>query len=104
MATIIVPGMKSQGMADGAFGNRLTCPSLVTGLSGEPEVYGAEKWQFVEKIGPFRIRYRCKVCHKTIIYEFSGNPGHPYEAYGKNKWQRIVQQWQNGHASRGRKS
>jgi len=94
---VIVPGMQRHGMNQGAFGTELTCPSLVTGLSGTPEICGANKWQFVEQVSRFRIRYRCKACHKTIIYEFTANPGHPYEAYGKNKWQRIVESWKGTH-------
>jgi rubredoxin len=83
-------------MGQAAFGSKLTCPGLVTGLSGHPEMCGAEKWEFVEKVGAFRIRYRCKVCHKTIIYEYGNNPGHPYEAYGKSKWRQIVDKWKAG--------
>jgi rubredoxin len=93
MVTIINNGMPRKGMTKGAFGTQLTCPNLVNGLSGAPEVCSASKWEFVERVGPFRMRYRCKACHKTVIYEYSANPGHPYEAYGKNKWQRIVDNW-----------
>ena len=101
MSTIIVPNMTRKGMHEAAFGSKLTCPGMVTGLSGSMEICGASNWQFVERCGVNRIRYRCRACHRTIIYEYSNNPGHPYEAYGKNKWQRIVQQWKDGHASRG---
>ena len=93
MSTIIVPHMERKGMTKGAFGTQLTCPSLVTGLSGTAEACGASKWEFVEKAGPMRIRYRCKVCHKTLVYDFSGNPSHPYASYGKSKWRNIVDKW-----------
>ena len=94
---IIIPSMQRSGMSQGAFGTKLTCPALVTGLNGQPEVCGASKWAFVEKCGAYRIRYRCRACHKTMIYEYANNPGHPYEAYGKNKWQRIVDKWKGTH-------
>lgn len=102
---IIINGIPRKSMAKGAFGNKLTCPALVAGIDGQPEMCGAEAWSFVESIGPYRIRYRCKVCHKTVVYDFSNNPGHPYEVYAKSKWQRIVDQWRNskkGSASLGR--
>ena len=86
MSTIIVPAMERKGKGQGAFGTQLLCPYCQT-----------SKWQFVEKAGACRIRYRCKVCHKTIVYEYSDNPGHPYEAYGKSKWQRLVEQWKGTH-------
>jgi rubredoxin len=91
-------------MNRGAFGTPLVCQTLINGLIGGPQICGSTKWELINQISPFRIRYRCKVCHKTIIYEFTNNPGHPYEAYGKNKWQRIVDRWKQGHASRGHKS
>ena len=80
MTTIILPNMQRKGMTRGAFGTQLTCPAIVTGLSAKPEICNASNWQFVERIGMYRIRYRCKACHKTLIYEYSNNPGHPYEA------------------------
>ena len=103
MSTIITPGMQRKGMSRAAFGTPMTCPYMVQGLSGKPEVCGASSWRFVEQLGPYRIRYRCKACGKTLIYEFSNNPGHPYEAYGKSKWQKIVELWKKGQATRGRK-
>jgi len=91
-------------MGRAAFGTPLVCQTLLTGLIGGPQICGSTKWQFLQKMGPYRILYRCKVCGKQAIYEFANNPGHPYEAFGKNKWQRIVERWKEGHASRGRKS
>jgi len=67
------------------------------------------------EIGPYRVEgirlehpggatgYRIECGGKTLIYEFSNNPGHPYEAYGKSKWQMIVDLWKKGQATRGRK-
>ena len=85
--------MERKGMSQGAFGTDLTCPSLVSGIGGKAEVCSANKWEFVQKLGPYRIRYRCKACKNTLIYEFTNNPGHPYEGFGKTKWQRVVDHW-----------
>lgn len=85
--------MRRKGMNQGAFGNRLTCPAMVTGPDKRPILCDAEKWEYVEKISMFRIRYRCKVCGKSVIYDFSNRPDHPYAGFGKNKWQQIVDHW-----------
>jgi len=95
---VIIPTM-AKGQNKAAFGTKLTCPGLVTGLSGKPEMCGASKWTFVEKLGPYRARYRCKVCNKTMQYDFSANAEHPYAVFGKNKWQRIVEHWKQGKGS-----
>lgn len=71
----------------GAFSNKLICPHPI----GTGGICGASSWEFVENIGSFRIRYRCKKCKRTIQYDFSNNLEHPYKVFGKNKWQRIVE-------------
>jgi len=73
----------------GAFRGELLCPYC-----------RASKWDFVENASRYRIRYRCKKCHKTIIYDFTNNPGHPYEVYGKGKFRQLVETWKN---NKGRK-
>ena len=67
-----------------AFSNRMSCPH--PNLNGR---CGAEKWKFVEQISPFRIRYRCRVCGRTIQYDFSNNPTSINKVYGKNTEQII---------------
>jgi transposase-like protein len=75
-------------MNQAAFSNKLTCPHLV----GEG-LCGADSWKFVERISPFRIRYRCKKCGGTIQYDYSEKLDHPYAVFGKSKWQQIVDSW-----------
>ena len=88
----------------GAFGTKLTCPGIVKGLNNAPEICNASNWRFVEKLGPCRARYKCRACGRTIQYDYSANMSHPYAAFGKSKWQRIVENWKQstkGHASLG---
>ena len=61
-----------------AFSNRMSCPHPT--INGR---CGAEKWKFIEQLSPFRIRYRCKVCGRTIQYDFSNNPNAINNVYGK---------------------
>ena len=72
-----------------AFSGDLLCPYPSTGRSS----CGSKKWAFVESVTPTRVRYRCKVCNRTIQYDFANNPmaAHPYEPFKKSVWQRIVQ-------------
>jgi len=86
-------GIFVKGKNKAAFGTRLTCPAIVQSPDGKAELCGAEKWSYVENLGPYRIRYKCKVCGRTVQYDYSANPGHPYAVLGKNKWQRIVDQY-----------
>ena len=94
---IIIPVMQRQGMNRGAFGSALTCPGIVEGPNGTTSICMANKWKFVEKLGLYRARYKCKVCGRTIQYDYSANPDHPYAVFGKNKWQRLVEQWKGTH-------
>jgi len=77
--TIITPIM-GKGMSKVAFQGQLECPYC-----------NHTKWKYVENQGKFRIRYRCKNCHKTLIYDFTNNPGHPYCDFGKGIFRRIVE-------------
>lgn len=62
-----------------AFSGKMTCPYPT--IQGR---CGASKWQYIEKVSPFRIRYRCKVCGRTVQYDFSDNPVAIKNVYGKN--------------------
>lgn len=92
---IIIPRAPRKGLSKAAFRDKLTCPGLMKGPAPDytPILCGAEKWEYVEKLGAYRIRYRCKVCGKTIMYDFSANMNHPYAVFGKNKWRQIVDHW-----------
>ena len=91
MSTSIITPAMAKGQSRQAFRGKLECPNL-TEFGVE---CGANKWKFVEKLGQFRIRYRCKVCGKTVQYDFANNPGHPYAVFGKNKFQQVVSQWKD---------
>lgn len=67
---ILVPGKK--GVNPMAFSNELICPYC-----------GEKKWKFVEKAAEFYLRYRCKACNRTILYDISNRPEHPYTPYKK---------------------
>lgn len=82
-------------MNRGAFRGKLICPHLVKGEKGA-RICGANQWEYIENVNPTCIRYRCKSCGKTIRYDFSNNPTHPYATFGKNKWRRIVEAWKKG--------
>ena len=70
----------SKGISPGAFSSsKLICPYCE-----------GSRWKYIENIGQFRIRYQCKDCRKTIQYDFELNMEHPYKAFGKSRWQRLL--------------
>lgn len=100
--TIIVPNIPFRGkISKGAFRGELTCPYIVEG-SNPARVCEAKNWRFVERLGLYRIRYRCGTCGRTSQYDYSNNTEHPYQVFGKSKWRQIVEAWKQnkGHASR----
>ena len=73
-------GIFTKGINKGAFRGELTCP-----------VCQSTSIRFVENIGRFRMRYRCRKCGMTFQYDISGRENiHPYAPFKKNKWQDIV--------------
>jgi len=83
-------------MNKGAYRGRLTCP-----------VCDSEANRFIESIGRFRKRYRCRKCGMTYQYDISGAPPgydggkHPYAPFKKNRFQRIVDAWNQGRTKKG---
>lgn len=78
-----------KGRSPAAFRDKLTCPHII--FVGDRAIEcGSERWKFIEGIGRYRIRYRCKSCGKTIQYDFSNNLSHPFEAFGKSRWRRFI--------------
>jgi len=63
----------------GAFSGRLNCP-----------LCQCEKHQLIEKLTPWRFRYRCRKCHQTFQYDCSGLPDHPYAPFKKASFQEII--------------
>lgn len=71
--------MPLKGKNPAAFSHKLMCPRI----AGEG-VCGGTSFKFVEAVGPYMFRYRCKKCGKTLKYEFSNNPDFMNSIYGKN--------------------
>lgn len=40
--------------------------------------------KFVCEVAPYRHRYQCKKCGRTLQYDFSNNPLYMDQVYGKN--------------------
>ena len=76
-------GIFTKGINKGAYRGKLTCP-----------VCNSEAIRYVENIGPFRQRYKCRKCGMPFQYDISnsspGNFTHPYAPFKKRKWQEIV--------------
>lgn len=69
-----------KGMGMAAFSRELICPFCE-----------GKKWKFVEKISEYRFRYQCKLCKRTVQYDTSNRPEHPYEPFNKsNRFQDLL--------------
>ena len=67
-------------MNEGAFRGNLNCP-----------VCQSRAIRFVEMLGPYRVRYRCRKCGMPFQYETGRDmTQHPYAPFNKNKWQDIA--------------
>ena len=85
-------GIFNKGNNPGAYRGSLSCPTRQSTAI-----------RYIENIGPYRLRYRCRKCGLPFQYEISSNPNmHPYAPFTKNKFQDIVQggvtpkQWLEG--------
>jgi transposase-like protein len=63
----------------GAFSGNLLCP-----------LCKSQRNSLVEKLTPFRYRYRCKDCKQTFQYDTSGQMEHPYAPLKKPKFQSLI--------------
>ena len=76
-------GIFMKGMNPGAYRGKLTCP-----------VCFSEAIRYVENLGPYRQRYRCRKCGLPFQYDTAptqdGQITHPYAAFKKKKFQDIV--------------
>lgn len=93
-------GIFTKGINKYAYRGKLTCP-----------VCDSTAIRFVEDIGRFRKRYRCRKCGVPFQYDISNaSPGmdggsHPYAPLKKNKFQQIVDlhnQIKTGRTKKGR--
>ena len=68
-----------KGMNKAAYSGKLTCPACLS-----------EAIRFVEQLGPYRLRYRCRKCGLPFQYETGNDLSiHPYAPF-KNKWKDFV--------------
>lgn len=82
-------GIFTKGINPGAYRGELTCP-----------VCRSSAIRYIENLGPYRLRYRCRKCGMPFQYDISGRSDlHPYEPFKKNKWQKLV-----AFAKQGRKN
>lgn len=74
MSGLWIPQGSKKGMNEGAFRGKLTCP-----------VCNSEAIRFIENIGPYRLRYRCRKCGTPFQYEtgrdLTQHPNSPF--FGK---------------------
>lgn len=71
--------MPRKGVSRAAYRDKLTCP-----------VCFSRAIRYVENLGPYRIRYRCRKCGLPFQYDISGKLNHPYAAFNKPKYKGIV--------------
>lgn len=78
---IIRMGGYKKGMNKAAFSGKLICP-----------VCYSSAIRFVENIGPYRIRYRCRKCGMPFQYETGRDMStHPYAPFAnKARWREII--------------
>ena len=76
-------GIFTPGINKGAYRGRLTCP-----------VCESAAVRFVENLGPYRQRYRCRKCGLPFQYEIGPSSGnHPYAPFKKPRYQSIVDRY-----------
>ena len=72
-------GIFQKGKNPGAYSGNLSCP-----------VCQSQAIRFIEALGPYRLRYRCRKCGLPFQYETGRDLGiHPYAPFKKH-WQKIV--------------
>jgi transposase-like protein len=74
-------GIFQKGMSKAAYQGELTCP-----------VCSSKAIRFLENLGPYRLRYRCRKCGMPFQYETGTDQRiHPYAVLKKPKFQRVVE-------------
>ena len=73
-------GIFQRGMNEGAYRGNLSCPTC-----------GSRAIRYIENLGPFRLRYRCRKCGLPFQYETGRDLNmHPYAPFTKNKYRELV--------------
>ena len=68
-------GIFTKGINKGAYRGKLTCPFCESSAQ-----------RYIENVGPFRLRYRCRKCGLTYQYDISNQPGiNPYAPFQKGR-------------------
>jgi transposase-like protein len=84
--SIIIPRLMPKGMNEGAYRGNLLCPTC-----------HSKAVRFIENLGPYRIRYRCRKCGLLFQYEIGRDMSqHPYAVLNKNKWRDIADAYAKG--------
>lgn len=73
-------GIFTKRQSKAAYQGKLTCP-----------VCSSEAIRFLEMVGPYRERYRCRKCGMPFQYETGrDHTVHPYAVYNKPRFRMIV--------------
>ena len=95
-------GIFVEGKSKAAYQGELTCPFVLQVFN--PQTKSVESVEckskairYVENVGPYRLRYRCRKCGGTFQYDISNRVDvNPYAPYRKGRiWNNIqkVHQW-----------
>ena len=72
-------GIFNRGNSKAAYSGNLSCP-----------VCHSNAIRYVENLGPYRQRYRCRKCGLPFQYETGKEFTHPYAAFNKSKFKGLV--------------
>ena len=85
-------GIFTPGKNKAAYQGNLNCP-----------VCSSRAIRFIEMVGPYRLRYRCRKCGMPFQYETGRDMRiHPYAVFNKNKYRNIVEACARGGQNKGR--
>ena len=74
-------GIFQRGKNPGAYSGNLSCPFC-----------SSRAIRYIENIGAFRIRYRCRKCGLPFQYETGRDTStNPYAVFKKNKWRELIE-------------
>ncbi len=66
----ILPGMPKRGMNKAAYRGNLNCPAC----------FGTSV-RYIENLGPYMQRWRCRKCGLAFRYDISARFNHPYASF-----------------------
>lgn len=77
-------GIFNRGNSKAAYSGSLSCP-----------VCHSTAIRYVENIGPYRLRYRCRKCGLPFQYETGRELTHPYAPFKRGPFPGIVDKFGN---------